>query len=88
MKRRTSILDKKLSYHAKYRNILRPSNQRKNRSATFDDRIAKSFSESCDRAGISDQSAALLPSALLKDINYVNQDDRSCVIDRSKVKNC
>lgn len=44
------------------------------------------FAKTCDRHGISDRSAAALASAVLDDIGIVTPEDRSKIIDRSKVR--
>src|SRR6218665_4013852 len=44
------------------------------------------FSETCGRHGISDRSAAALASAVLQDVGIITPDNRSKVIDRSKVR--
>lgn len=44
------------------------------------------FSETCDRHGISDRSAAALASAVLQDVGIITPDNLSKVIDRSKVR--
>ena len=40
----------------------------------------------CDRHGVSDQAAAFLATAVLQDMQVVNQGNKSQVIDRSKVR--
>lgn len=40
----------------------------------------------CDRAGVSDRSAAMIASAVLQDVGIVNEKDKSKVIDRNKIR--
>ena len=40
----------------------------------------------CDRAGVSDRTAALLSSSLLLDIGHINNRDQNAVIDRDKIR--
>jgi hypothetical protein len=44
------------------------------------------FAAECDRWRISDRAAAALSSALLQDSGYITQNDKSCVLDRSKMR--
>ena len=40
----------------------------------------------CDRHGVSDRAAASLGTAVLQDMQVINQGNKSQVIDRSKVR--
>nr|CAI5841856.1 unnamed protein product [Callosobruchus analis] len=40
----------------------------------------------CDRTGVSDRAAAMLASAVLHDVGIITKDDKSQVIDRSKIR--
>jgi hypothetical protein len=42
------------------------------------------FAAECDRWRISDREAAALSSALLQDLGYITQNDKSCVLDRRR----
>ena len=44
------------------------------------------LAEACDRTGISDRSAAIIVSAVLKDVGIVTQTDSSIIVDRSKIR--
>jgi hypothetical protein len=46
----------------------------------------KTLANTCDRYGVSDRSAAAIASAVLQDIGVVTTEDKSKVIDRSKVR--
>lgn len=45
-----------------------------------------SLAQACDRTGVSDRSAAIIASAVLKDIGLVTTEESSKIIDRSKVR--
>ena len=45
-----------------------------------------SLTLACDRTGVSDRSAAIIASAVLQDFGVVTSDDKSFVVDRSKVR--
>ena len=44
------------------------------------------MAKTCDRYGVSDRCAAALVSSTLKDIEVVNSNDKSGVVDRSKIR--
>ena len=46
----------------------------------------QNLAASCDRTGVSDRSAAIIVNAALLDLNIINSDDPSKVIDRSKLR--
>ena len=48
-------------------------------------RNLSSVAEVCDRAGVSDRTAALLASSLLFDLGPINKNDQNSVIDRLKI---
>lgn len=45
-----------------------------------------SLAQACDRTGISDRSAAIIVSAVLKDVGIVTKEDPSKIVDRSKIR--
>ena len=45
-----------------------------------------SVAQVCDRAGVSDRTAALLASSLLFDMGQINKNDQNSVIDRRKIR--
>ena len=45
-----------------------------------------SVAQVCDRAGVSDRTAALLASSLLLDMRQINKNDQSSVIDHLKIR--
>lgn len=45
-----------------------------------------SLALACDRTGVSDRSAAIIASAVLKDVGIITSNDQSYVVDRSKVR--
>lgn len=55
----------------------------KNKSSEFH---VRSLAIACDRAGVSDRSAAIIASSVLKDVGVVNEGDLSLVVDRNKVR--
>lgn len=44
------------------------------------------LAEACDRTGVSDRSAAILVSAVLKDLGVISKEDSSKIVDRSKIR--
>jgi len=58
------------------------SNQASPVKKKFKSKRLMSFSEACDRTGVSDRGAALLVTSLLEDINVVNKSSSESVIDR------
>lgn len=46
----------------------------------------KAFSVACDRVGVSDRGAAILASAILDDVGFINATNNNFVIDKSKVR--
>ncbi|CAH0562737.1 unnamed protein product [Brassicogethes aeneus] len=45
-----------------------------------------SLAQACDRTGVSDRSAAIIASAVLKDIGLITSEEASKIIDRSKIR--
>ena len=44
------------------------------------------FISECDRYHISDRAASALPTGLLRDVGIVTAEDKSKVVDRSKIR--
>lgn len=44
------------------------------------------MAKTCDRFGISDRSAALVVSATLQDLGLIQNEDKTRVVDRSKIR--
>ena len=42
----------------------------------------------CERTGVSDRSAALIASSVLEDFGVITHEEKSHVIDRSKIRSC
>jgi hypothetical protein len=51
-----------------------------------ENKLFTSFSQACDRVGVSDRGAALLSTSILEDIGVVTKSDSSEIIDRNKVR--
>lgn len=45
-----------------------------------------SLAQACDRTGVSDRSAAIIANAVLKDVGLISKEEKSKIIDRSKIR--
>jgi len=45
-----------------------------------------SLAKACDRTGVSDRAAAMIASAVLQDMGIISPEDRSKIIDQSKIR--